>query len=316
MSPKTLSVLAFSLLAGPVAAQPLELPGAQFSNPPVQLGQPPAGPSQPVAPVSPAAPTPPAAPGAPSLAAPDPAAPTGVADPSAAVALPAPADLTELTLHRDAREGALDIDRSSQGLTATLTLEGRGISDPQEACAVTIAEGEAGVALAPVTPLGRYARYRLAAPACPVVMTLFADAALVWNDGPCTFEAADCRVDPNGLWGPQPDALPTDPARLERELVEADEAVRAGFRTLAERSAGDALRAVLSEQAGFSAERVTACARYAGEEEQGLCAARWTQARAASLQERLGATPPPAPSAEEAAPAAGPAPLSILPTDN
>ncbi|WP_029032144.1 DUF1311 domain-containing protein [Salinarimonas rosea] len=295
----------------PVEAQPLELPGAQFSQPPAPVPQPaaPAAPSLPTTPDAPTAPLPVAPPGT-------------VADP-AAPALPPPADITELTLHRDAREGALDIARTGQGLAATLTLEGRGISNPQEACAVTIAdgvrgaEGEEGVALSPVTPLGRYARYRLAAPACPVVVTLFADAAILWHEGFCTFEAADCRVDPNGVWGPRADALPTDPVRLERDLAEADEAVRAAFRTLAERSEGDALRAVLAEQAGFSAERVTACARYEGEERQGLCAARWTQARAAGLQERLGTTPAPVPRAD--APAAvpeAPAPLSILPTDN
>ncbi len=292
--------------AAPAGAQPLELPGAQFSQPPASVPQP-------------AAPTVPSLPTVPDLSiVPAPAAPTGVAGDRVPSAPPPPAaDVTELTLHRDAREGALDIARAAQGLAATLTLEGRGVSDPQEACAVTIAEGEGGVALSPLAPLGRYARYRLAASACPVVVTLFADAALLWHEGLCTFEAADCRVDPAGVWGPRPDALPTDPARLERDLVEADEAVRAAYRTLAERSAGDALRAVLAEQAGFSAERVTACARYEGEERQGLCAARWTQARAAGLQERLGATPAPAPRADAPAAApAGPAPLSILPTDN
>ncbi|MGP9821630.1 hypothetical protein ACTZWW_16565 [Salinarimonas sp. NSM] len=316
MPSRALRVLAFPFVLAPIAfgaaplatAQPLELPGAQFSQPPAPI-------PSPAAPASPAAPSLPTAPDVPT--APAPGAPAGAVADQAAPALPPPADITELTLHRNAREGALDIARSAQGLAVTLTLEGRGISDPQEACAVTIAEGEAGVALTPVAPLGRYARYRLAASACPVVVTLFADAALLWHEGACTFEAADCRVDPAGVWGPQPDVLPTDPARLERDLVEADEAVRAAFRTLAERSDGDALRSVLAEQAGFSAERVTACARYEGEERQGLCAARWTQARAAGLQERLGTTPAPLPRANApTAMPAGPGPLSILPTNN
>ncbi|GGK24323.1 hypothetical protein [Salinarimonas ramus] len=316
MSRTALCALAFSLpllvsaLPGAASAQPLQLPGAQFSQPPAGAPQPaPIAPSPsvpaPVAPTSPVAPAAPIPPNAPA---------------AERAALPPPADITQLTLHRDARTGALDIARGPQGgLVATLTLEGQGIANPQEACAVTIADGEAGVALQPVTPLGRYARYRLAAPACPVVVTLFADAALLWTEGLCTFEAADCRVDASGMWGPQPEALPTDPARLERDLAEADEAVRAAFRTLSERSEGDALRAVLAEQAGFSAERVTTCARYAGEDRQGLCAARWTQARAAALQERLGATSAPALRPAASAPAAatpGPAPLSILPNDN
>lgn len=288
------------LAAGPARGQPLELPGAQFNLPPLSV---------PELPAAPAAPTAPAAPQPQPL---DPAAPRPLA-------APAPqADITQLTLRRDAREGELTLSQVDGGLAATLTLEGRGMTDAQEICRVTIADeaAGAGVPLEPVPSLGRYARYRLAAPACPVVLTLFSDAALVSHEGLCTFEAADCRVDPNGVWGPEPEALPTDPERIARDLAEADEDVRAAYRMMTERSDGDALRAVLAEQAGFSAERVTACARFVGEEAHGLCAARFTQARAAALQQRLGFLPPPAAAPADTDASPGAAPLSILPQDN
>ncbi|WP_349370664.1 hypothetical protein [Salinarimonas sp.] len=291
--------------AGSASGQPLELPGAQFNLPPLSVPELPA-------PQAPDAPTAPTAPAGPQPI--DPAAPS----PPAGATAPAPqADVTQLTLRRDAREGELRLSRADGGLAATLTLEGRGVTDAQEICRVTIAdEAAGGVRLEPVPSLGRYARYRLAAPACPVVLTLFSDAALVAHEGFCTFEAADCRVDPNGMWGPEPEALPTDPERIARDRAEADEDVRAAYRMMTERSDGDALRAVLAEQAGFSAERVTACARFAGEEAHGLCAARFTQARAALLQQRLGFLPPPAAAGAETDAAPGAAPLSILPQDN
>jgi hypothetical protein len=301
--PTLLSALAVALPAGVASGQPLELPGAQFNLPPLSVPElpPPQAPDAPAAPTAPQAPQP--------------------LDPSAAPLVgPAPApqaDITALTLRRDAREGELRLSRDADGgLAATLTLEGRGMTDAQEICQVTIADEAAGVALEPVPSLGRYARYRLAAPACPVVLTLFSDAALVAHEGFCTFEAADCRADPNGLWGPEPEALPTDPERIARDLAEADEDVRAAYRMMAERSQGDALRGVLAEQAGFSAERVTTCARFAGEDAHGLCAARFTQARAASLQQRLGFLPPPVDAGAPTDAGPGAAPLSILPQDN
>lgn|GEM_PF-725585 len=286
-----------SALAQPVLAQPLELPGAQFNLPPLTV------------PELPSAPAPQEAPEA---------APRDAPILRGAAETPSPADITQLTLRRDGRDGALSLVSANGGYRATLTLEGRGIATPDEACAVTIAadDGAAEVALEPVPSLGRYARMRFAAPACPVVVTLFPDAALVSHEGFCTFEAADCRVDANGMWGPEPEALPTDPERLARERVEAEEDVRAAFRIMAERSDGDALRAALAEQAGFSAERTTACARFAGEEAHGLCAARWTQARAASLQQRLAYLPPPPQQTPATAADPGAAPMSILPQDN
>lgn len=313
LSRSVLGALAVVVSSCAALAQPLELPGAQFNLPPLSVpSTPQLAPTQPAAPEAPAAPAPiaPASPTAP--AAPAPPA-VGVATPP----VPGPtADLTALTLRRNAAEGSLALTRTPAGLAAAVTFDGRGIANADEACAVTIAgEGDAaGVALEPVQPLGRYMRWRLVAPACPVVFTMFEDAVLASHGGLCTFEAADCRVDPSGVWAPEPEALPTDPERIARALAEADEDVRAAFRTLTERSEGDALRSVLAEQAGFSADRVTTCARFAGGDAVGQCAARWTQARAAELQSRLGSLPAAAPAAPTAAaPGAGSAPLSILP---
>lgn len=293
VSPRlALSGLVLSLAAASALAQPLELPGAQFNLQPLSVPElpPPSAPAE---------------------------APVPAAQPPQAAGAPPAVPVGELTLRRDAREGALSLSAENGRYRARLTLEGRGVANPDEACAVTIAgeDGAAEVALDPVPSLGRYARMRLAAPACPLVVTLFPDAALVYHEGLCIFEAADCRVDPNGMWGPEPEALPTDPERLARSRVEAEEDVRAAYRTMAERLEGDDLRAVLAEQAGFSAERTTACARFAGEDAHGLCGTRWTEARAASLQQRLGFLPaPPAAPAAAGAPAAGP--MSILPQDN
>ena len=167
--------------------------------------------------------------------------------------------------------------------------------------------------------LGRYARMRFAAPACPVVVTLFPDAALVSHEGFCTFEAADCRRRlRTGLWGPEPEALPTDPERLARERVEAEEDVRAAFRIMAERQrTATPLRAALAEQAGFSAERTTACARFAGEEAHGLCARPLDPGPRREPAAAPGLSPPAAPAdPRHPPPDPGAAPMSILPQDN
>ena len=138
-------------------------------------------------------------------------------------------------------------------------------------------------------------RYELGAQACPIIADLVEGA--LWVRGPagaCVIEAADCRVDPRGLWGPDPAALAPLARAIEQDRGRADREVRENYKALTERARPQDVRAVVSEQAAFSAERETLCRSYAREASHGFCNARFTQARAAQLAARLGGTPAPA----------------------
>ena len=114
-------------------------------------------------------------------------------------------------------------------------------------------------------------------------------AVLVPASAPaCVIEASDCRVDPRGLWGPDPAALAPLARTIEQDRGQADRTVRENYRVLSQRAAGPDVRPIVSEQAGFSSERETVCRNYRGEANHGFCNARYTEGRAAQLAARLG----------------------------
>jgi len=177
----------------------------------------------------------------------------------------------------------------------------------------------------PLAPRGRpngLPRYEIAAPSCPIAGDLL-DGAL-WVRGPaeaCLVEAADCRVDPRGLWGPEPASLAAMARTIDQDRGAADRAVRENYKALAQRAKPQDVRGVVSEQAAFSAEREMLCRAYAREAAHGFCNARFTEARAAELAARLGLAQSPPVGAPPAAtprrvPAPQPAPaatMSLLP---
>ena len=170
-----------------------------------------------------------------------------------------------------------------------------------------------------LTPRGRpegLARYELAVPACPIAADLVDGALWVRGSAPaCLVEAADCRIDPRGLWGPEPAALVALARPIEQDRSQADRTVRENYKALAQRAKPHEVRTVVSEQAAFSAERETLCRSYAREAAHGFCNARFTEARAAELAARLGlaAAVTAAPRRAPAPRPPAPAPLSLMP---
>lgn len=187
--------------------------------------------------------------------------------------------------------GNLKIERSGRSeLAARLSLLGTKISQPTESCTVKVADG----APIPLSTQGRQEglpRYDLPAPSCPVRLDVVEGAVLVTGPAEaCTFEALDCRVEPKGLWGPDPASLLPKAPEFEQARGAADRAVRENYRALTQ-SKPQEVRSIVSEQAAFSAEREVLCRSYAREAAHGFCNTRFSEARALSLASRLGVLP-------------------------
>ncbi len=271
-------------------AQPLQLPGAAGSSP---VGTPVAPPA--VAPPAPGAPAP--------------------GDAARRATLPqvkAIADdaLLGQPLMHQGRNGRLVMERLRPGQPAfglRFSAEGFQTTNVLEPCGVSF--GDQPVAL---ESLGRPAglpRYRLQSSVCPIVFDVMANALLVIEpQAPCVIEAAQCRVSPRGLWGPDARGLGAGARDIERDRARAEGQVRDGFRLLSERAPNDDKRAIAREQAGFSSEREQICRDFQREDIHGFCALKITEARAASLRARLGGDtkPEPRPRRQPAASQAAP----------
>ncbi|MDQ6869111.1 MAG: hypothetical protein M3178_12195 [Pseudomonadota bacterium] len=206
-------------------------------------------------------------------------------------------------LSRDGFAGIVAFQRGSgKGLEITrLSIAGEEISHPGEHCQVEVVAGT------PIQPrfAGRpngISRYEVEIETCPFSLDVLEGAVLVTRALPtCDFRAADCRVDPGGLWGPPGNTIgPDQTKQLERERGRVDSAMLAKFHALL-MSAGkdkEAIKQIASEQAGFSSEREVICRNYLREDIHGFCALRITQARALALQaafeDRAKAGPKPA----------------------
>ncbi len=289
------SVLCLVLLAlagwsSAVRAQPMQLPGAQpFNAPGTQQ-------AAPVAPGAPAAPRPPSMP---------------------TIKVAGEDAIIGRVLRHNGGLGEAVFEKTATGFGLKLTADGFQASNLVEPCAVSF--GETPV---PVTSLGRPAgvpRYRLEASICPIAFDVLDGAFLVVEPAqPCVVEAAACRIDPRGLWGPDSRTLAARAKEIEAARGVAERAVREGYRVLTAKADAVDQRAIAREQAGFSAERELICRSFQREGQFGFCGARLTEARAASIRARLGLSNepvkaptrprPPRPAAP--APGAGPLPLT------
>jgi hypothetical protein len=255
-----------------------------------------APPAAPVPPASVGRAPPPPAEHAPAASGGQPAeAPASVAQPSAPappkpVVLKTPTE--EAVLGRDLKQngtaGSLKIERSSRGdFTARVTVVGTRISQPTEACTVKLADGEP-VPLASQGKPDGVPRYEAQAPACPIRFDVLEGAVLATAPvQACTFEAADCKVEPRGMWGPEPSALLPRASELEQARGAADRAVRENYKVLTQSKPQD-VRAIVSEQAAFSSDREMLCRSYAREAGHGFCNVRFSEARALAIASRLG----------------------------
>ena len=132
-------------------------------------------------------------------------------------------------------------------------------------------------------------RYRVEFPACPFSFDVLDGAILVSNEGgACEIKAADCRVDPTGLWG-EKDFDEKRGKQMLNTRARVEKTVRADFRELYVKNKKDKpLRKLLvREQAGFSSRREEICRNYLQEADYGYCALRVTEARALTLGTQL-----------------------------
>jgi hypothetical protein len=193
-------------------------------------------------------------------------------------------------LKLNGRIGSMRIERAGAALRLRATLDGTMISKPAESCQVKLGEGTPVALNAQGKPEG-LSRYAADAPACALTFDVLEGAILVQGpEAACTVETADCRVDPRGMWGPEPTALLPQAGALEQDRGLADRAVRDNYKVLTQRAGPQGVRPIVAEQAAFSSEREQVCREYAREGAHGFCHARYTEARLASLANKLGLT--------------------------
>lgn len=200
--------------------------------------------------------------------------------------VPPPASLAGQTLWLNGRKSQIGFDLRDKLLVASrLVLSGERLSNGREACQVQASETPIAT-----TDLGRpngLSRIKVAFPACPITFDVLEGAALAVGDPPaCEFKDADCRILPDGLWGPQPAAIGPDNIKgIERARAQAEAAVRNDYKLLVLTTKDKpTIMGYAREQAGFSSAREEICRDYAGEGRHGICATRLTEARAAALQ--------------------------------
>ncbi len=222
------------------------------------------------------------------------AAPT--APPPKAKPIPMKTPSEDSVLGHDLRlngaKGWLVLTRQGKDLgLSRLSFDGEQISQPEEPCHVDV---EAGLPL-PLRLEGHPSgpsHYSVDLPACPFSFDVLEGAVFVPSGQACSFEAADCHVDPAGLWGPQGNTItPAKAKEMERTRVRIESDMRANFRVLLAHAGKDkaAVKRIAAEQAGFSSERETLCRSYALETQHGFCALEMTRARVLALLAKLDA---------------------------
>lgn len=269
------AALAWLGLAGIAVAQPMQLPGAQpFNQPGAQQSAPASVGGQSSAPRPRTMP---------------------------AIKIPGEDSILGKTLRRNGGFGEATLEKTGSGYGLKLRAEGFQSSNLVEPCAISF--GDTAV---PVTSLGKPAglpRYKLEAAACPIVFDVLDGAFLVIEpEQPCVIEAAACRIEPRGVWGPDSRTLAARAKDIEAERKHAEGAVRDGYRALSAKANLTEQRTIAREQAGFSSEREQICRDFQREGSHGFCGARITEARAASIRARLG-LPEPKPEAAKPRPA-------------
>jgi hypothetical protein len=215
----------------------------------------------------------------------------GGAGPAIAPKPPGEDSIADKPLWQDGSRSMIELQRSSGGLqVAKLTLSGDRITRSGESCHVDVAGMP--LKLTPRESSSGLRRYQVDFQACPFALELLDGAILVVNEaGACELKAADCRADPNGLWG-APGSELTDPKRAAEMLnqrARVEKTIHADFQTVFAKNKTDKTirRLLVREQAGFSSRREEICRNYAQEAESGYCALRVTEGRALSLATQL-----------------------------
>jgi hypothetical protein len=227
--------------------------------------------------------------GSPSTAAPNPAGAAPGQPKPAGLKPPSEETILGHELSRDGIAGTIAFQRGSgNGLEiARLLIAGEKISHPGEQCQVEVAAGAPIQARFAGRPNG-VSRYEAEIETCPFSLDVLEGAVLVTRTPKtCDFQAADCRVDSAGLWGPPGNAIgPDQTKQLERERGRVESAMLAKFHALLTSADKDkeAIKQIASEQAGFSSEREVICRNYLREDIHGFCGLRITEARALALQ--------------------------------
>ena len=191
-------------------------------------------------------------------------------------------------LYQDGERSIVEFQRvGGETRLSRLTLTGDRMSRSGDNCRVDVSETP--LKLTPREGDAGLRRYRVEFPACPFSFDVLDGAILVSNEGgACEIKAADCRIDPTGLWGEKD----FDEKRGKQMLgtrARVEKTVRADFRELYVKNKKDKpLRKLLvREQAGFSSHREEICRNYLQEADYGYCALRVTEARALTLGTQL-----------------------------
>ena len=204
----------------------------------------------------------------------------------------APADDTIVgkTLKHDGAGSEIQIARSGSDLQiARLVFAGDRLSRSGEQCKFE-APG-APLRLTTRDSASGLRRYQLDLPGCAFSFDVLDGAILASNEGKaCEFRQADCRADPEGLWGMgETEFDPKTAGEMLESRARVEKTVRSNFRALYDRNKGDKpVRAfVVREQAEFSSWREEICRSYARESDFGYCALRLTEARVILLGAQL-----------------------------
>jgi hypothetical protein len=195
--------------------------------------------------------------------------------------------LTGKDFQRNGSKGRLTLIKNPD---ATYSLKiiavGDKVSKPAEACGLDLGNGAPLTLAAAGRPDG-VPRYEIAVPGCPLTLDIADGSVLIAGEAVCTFQEADCRVDARGLWGPPPAELEPKVGEFDADRSRADKAMRETFKALMARTKDKVeLKALVTEQAGFTAAREELCRDYAREPAHGFCGARYTELRAAALDAR------------------------------
>jgi hypothetical protein len=203
--------------------------------------------------------------------------------------LPSEDTIVGHALYLDGTRSTIELQRQGEGLeVARLALIGDRLSRSGETCRIEVSEP---LRLSLQHTESGLRRYEVEFPACPFVFDALDGAILVSSEGKaCVLKQADCRADPNGLWGMGENEL--DPKKAKDMLslrARVEQKVRNDFKALYAKIKSDkALRKELvREQAGFSARREEICRAYVSEADFGYCALRVTEARALALGSQL-----------------------------
>lgn len=204
--------------------------------------------------------------------------------------LPSEDTIVGHTLYLDGSRSSIELQRQGGALEVVrLTLSGDRLSRSGETCQIEVTQTP--LKLVPRETASGLRRYQVEFPACPFSFDALDGAILVSNDGKaCELKQADCRTDPNGLWGMG--AAEFDPKRANDMLTlraRVEQTVRNDFKALYDKIKADKgqRKELVREQAGFSARREEICRTYVEEADFGYCALRVTEARALALGTQL-----------------------------